>query len=125
VRAFDAFSPAAGLTVNGELTRPENVADLAGLTVALDAYHASLRGRPAPLVDGYSGDQRFFLSYARMWRMSVRPDYLRQWLMTLQYAPEEFRTNGIVRNLAGFDEAFGVKPGDGMFVAAADRIRFW
>jgi predicted metalloendopeptidase len=125
VRAFSAFSPAAGLHVDGELTGPENLADLAGLSVAYRAYRASLGGRPAPVIDGFTGEQRFFLSYARMWRMKVRPDYLRQWLLTLPYSPEEFRTNGIVSQLDAFVDVFGVSPGDRLYRDPAERVRLW
>jgi len=125
VRQFDRYAPLPGMNVNGELTRPENVADLAGLSVALGAYHSSLKGRPAPVLDGFTGDQRFFLSYARMWRMKVRPDYLRQWLLTLQYAPEEFRVNGTVAQLDAFDSAFGVTATDRLYRQPAERVRIW
>jgi predicted metalloendopeptidase len=120
--AFSRFSPAPGLAVNGELTLPENLADVVGLSIAYRAYRLSLDGKPAPTIDGYSGDQRFFMSYARMWRMKVRENYLRQSLASQQHAPEEFRTNGAVSHVDGFYEAFGVEPGDALYRPPAERV---
>ena len=125
VATFSGFRPVPDINVNGELTLPENVADLAGLSVAYRAYVLSLKGKPAPVIDGFTGPQRFFLSYARMWRMKVRDNYLRQWLLSLQYAPEEFRTNGAVQHLGAFHEAFGVSAGDRLFRAPDDRVSVW
>jgi len=123
--AFSAFKSADGTLVNGELTLPENLADLAGLAVAHRAYLLSLNGQPAPIIDGFTGEQRFFLGFARMWRMKVRDDYLRQWLLTLQYAPEEFRTNGTVSHLPAFYDAFRLTPDDALFRAPDARVRLW
>jgi predicted metalloendopeptidase len=125
VDTFNGFRPVPGTNVNGEMTLPENVADLAGLSVAYRAYQLSLRGKPAPVVDGFTGPQRFFLSYARMWRMKVRDNYLRQWVLSLQYAPEEFRTNGTVQHLGAFHDAFSVTAGDRLFHASDDRVSLW
>ena len=125
VEAFSAFSPIAGLQVNGELTLPENLADLVGLSVAFRAYRLSLAGRPAPVVDGFTGEQRFFLSYARMWRMKVRDDYMRQWLLSLPYSPEEFRTNGTIGHVPAFYEAFTLTEGDRLYRAPSDRVAIW
>ena len=111
--------------MNGEITLPENVADLAGLSVAYRAYLLSLKGKPAPVIDGFTGPQRFFLSYARMWRMKARENYLRQWLLSLQYAPEEFRTNGAVEHLGAFHDTFGVTAGDRLFRETGDRVSIW
>jgi predicted metalloendopeptidase len=125
IATFNGFRPVPDLNVNGEMTLPENVADLAGLSVAYRAYLLSLKGKPAPVIDGFTGPQRFFLSYARMWRMKVRENYLRQWLLSLQYAPEESRTNGAVQHLGAFHEAFGVTAGDRLFREPDDRVWVW
>jgi predicted metalloendopeptidase len=125
VRTFDAFKPIDGMRVNGELTLPENLADVVGLSVAYRAYLMSLGGRPAPVIDGFTGAQRFFLGYARMWRMKVRENYLRQSLVTQQHAPEEFRTNGVVSHLPAFHDAFGATDGDALYRPPADRVHVW
>jgi predicted metalloendopeptidase len=122
VAAFNRFKPVPDLSVNGELTLPENLADVVGLSVAYRAYSMSLDGKPAPVIDGFTGEQRFFLGYARMWRMKVRENYLRQSLLSQQHAPEEYRTNGVVGHVDGFHDAFSVTPGDALYRAAADRV---
>jgi putative endopeptidase len=125
VTEFNAFRPAPDLPVNGELTLGENAGDLAGLSMALRAYRLSLGGRPAPVIDGLTGEQRFFLAWARMWRMKIRPDYLREWVVTLPYAPYEYRANGTVSNLDAFHEAFGVAPSDKLFRSPEERVSIW
>jgi putative endopeptidase len=111
--------------VNGELTLTENAGDLAGLSLALRAYRLSLNGRPAPVIDGFTGEQRFFLAWARMWRMKVRPDYVREWVTNFPYAPYEYRANAAVRNLSAFHEAFGVTAKDRLFRPAEERLTIW
>lgn len=123
VGQFSAYQPLTNLPVNGELTLGENAGDLTGLSLALRAYRLSLGGRPAPAIDGLTGEQRFFLAWARMWRMKVRADYLREWVLTFPYAPYEYRANGAVRNLSEFHEAFGVKPGDELFRPPEERVQ--
>jgi endothelin-converting enzyme len=125
IRQFNDYQALAGLPVNGELTLGENVGDLAGLSLALRAYRLSLRGRPAPVLDGVPGEQRFFLAWARMWRMKVRPDYLREWVLTFPYAPYEYRANGAVQNLPAFHDAFGVNTSDKLFRNPAERVTIW
>ncbi len=93
--------------------------------MAFNAYHLSRAGRPAPVLDGFSGDQRFFLAWARMWRMKIRPDYLREWVLTFPYAPYEYRANGTVRNVAAFQEAFALTSGDRLFRPPAERVTIW
>ncbi len=121
---FDAYRM-LDAPVNGTLTRAENSADLVGLAVAWRAYQRVLDGRPAPVLDGFTGAQRFFLGYARMWRMKGRDDYMRQWLLTQPHAPYEFRTNGIVSNLAPFNDAFGLTAADALFRPPGGRVRIW
>jgi predicted metalloendopeptidase len=125
VDQFNVYEPLPALRVNGELTLAENAGDLAGLSLALRAYRLSLNGRPAPVIDGFSGEQRFFLAWARMWRMKVRPDYVREWVTNFPYAPYEYRANSAVRNLDAFHEAFRVTPADQLFRPPAERVIIW
>jgi putative endopeptidase len=125
VRHFNGFSPAPGLHVNGELTLGENIGDLAGLSVAYRAYKASLRGRPSPVLDGFTGEQRFFFGWGRVWRSKMREEYIRQWLGTSVYPPFQYRANGPVSHIDGYYDAFGVKPGDKLYVAPETRVVFW
>jgi predicted metalloendopeptidase len=122
---YSALSPIAGLHVNGELTMGENIADLAGLAMAYRAYHLSLNGRQAPVLDGLTGDQRFFIGWAQVWARKYREDELRKRLLTDPHSPGEYRANAIVANLPQFYAAFGVKPGDKMYRAPQDRVRIW
>jgi putative endopeptidase len=103
----------------------ENIADLGGLLLALDAYHASLGGKPAPVIDGLTGDQRVFLGWAQVWMGKSRDDALRQQLVSDPHSPNTARVNGVVRNIDGWYEAFGVKAGDALYVAPEDRVRIW
>ena len=124
-KQYSAFEVLPGAFVNGKQTMGENIADLGGLLLALDAYHASLKGKPAPVIDGLSGDQRVFLGWAQVWRGKLREDRLRQLLVVDVHAPNQARVDVPVRNIDAFYSAFGVKPGDGMYVAPADRARIW
>ena len=120
---YDALSPIPGLHVNGDLTMGENIADLAGLAMAYRAYQLSLGGKPAPVIDGFTGDQRFFIGWAQGWARKYREDELRKRLLTDPHSPSEYRTNAVVVNLPEFQRAFDVKPGDKMYRAPADRVR--
>ncbi len=124
-RQFDAFEPLPGLHVDGDLTLGENIADLGGALIALDAYHLSLHGRPASVLDGLTGDQRFFLGYAQSWRDKTADDERRRRLVSDVHAPEPYRVNGVVRNIDAWYEAFGIKPGDKLYLAPQDRVRIW
>jgi putative endopeptidase len=124
-RQYDAFEPFPGVHVNGDLTMGENIADLGGALVALDAYHLSLKGETAPVIDGFSGDQRFFLSFAQSWRRKATEDSVRERLVSNPHAPEEYRVNGVVRNLDAWYAAFGVKAGDKLYLAPEKRVRIW
>jgi putative endopeptidase len=124
-RQFDAFEPFPGLHVNGDLTLGENIADLGGALIALDAYHLSLQGNPAPVIDGLTGDQRFFLGYAQSLRDKTREDEARQRLVSDVHAPDTYRVNGVVRNMDAWYAAFGVKPGDKLYLAPEERVRIW
>jgi putative endopeptidase len=125
VEQYSAFEPLPGAHVNGALTLGENIADLGGLLLALDAYHASLRGQPAPVIDGLTGDQRVFLGWAQAWTSKVRPDALRQRLATDPHSPETLRVNGVMRNVDGWYGAFDVKPGEKLYLAPDQRTRIW
>ena len=111
--------------VNGELTLGENIADNSGLAIAYKAYQRSLGGKAAPVIDGMSGDERFFYGFAQAWRSKVRPDALLAQIKSDPHAPDEFRVTGAVRNQPGFYSTFGVKPGDKMYLAPADRVTIW
>jgi putative endopeptidase len=103
----------------------ENIADLAGVAMAYRAYKLSLNGKPAPVIDGYTGDQRFFIGWAQGWARKYRDDDLRRRLTNDPHSPSEYRTNVIVSNLPEFYRAFDVKPGDKMYRAPADRVKIW
>ena len=103
----------------------ENIADLGGLLTALDAYHACLHGKPAPVIDGLTGDQRFFLGFAQIWRGKERDDALRQQLVSDPHSPQKARINGVVANVDAWYRAFDVKPGEKMYLPPAQRVRIW
>jgi predicted metalloendopeptidase len=122
---YSAFEPLPGARVNGRLTLGENIGDLSGIAIAYRAYKKSLDGRQAPVIAGFTGDQRFFLGYAQVWRSMYRDQALRQQLLTDPHSPGMYRTNGILRNIAAFYEAFNVKPGDQMYLPPEQRVRIW
>jgi len=124
VKQYAEYEPLKGSHVNGELTLGENIADLAGATVALDAYHKSLGGKPAKVVGGYTGDQRFFLGFGQIWRSRYRDANLLNRLTTDPHTPGFVRPT-VVRNLDAWYEAFGVKAGEKLYLAPADRIKVW
>jgi putative endopeptidase len=110
--------------VNGELTLGENIADLAGLVMAYDAYQISLAGKPAPVVDGFTGDQRFFLGYGQLWRNKQRPENLERLLTTDTHSPGFVRPNA-VRNLDAWYTAFDIQPGRKLYLPPDRRVRVW
>lgn len=124
VKQYDAYEPLPGMHVKGALTLGENVADLAGLSVAHDAYLASLGGKPAPVIDGTTGDQRFYYGWAQVWRRSYREANLRQRLLTDPHSPSEQRA-AVVRNLDPWYGAFPVKPGQKLYLTPKQRVRIW
>ena len=111
--------------INGKLTMGENIGDMGGINLALDAYHASLHGKPAPVLDGITGDQRVFFGWAQVWREKIRDESLRQQLHTDPHSPARARVNAVVRNVDAWYAAFDVKPGDKLYVAPADRVKIW
>ena len=124
VKQYDGYEPLPGMHVQGALTQGENIADLAGLTVAYEAYHIALRGKTAPVIDGTTGDQRFYLGWAQVWRRSYREANMRQRLLTDPHSPS-IQRSWVVRNLNPFYPAYDVKPGQKMYLAPADRVRIW
>jgi putative endopeptidase len=122
---YSSFEPVAGAHIKGELTMGENIADLGGVLVALDAYHASMHGQPAPVIDGLTGDQRFFLGFAQIWREKIRDDTLREELVSDPHSPAHYRVVGTLRNVDAWYQAFDVKPGEPMYVAPDQRVRIW
>jgi putative endopeptidase len=116
---------AEGMKVNGKLTLGENIGDQGGMRLALDAYHASLRGKAAPVIGGLTGDQRFFLAWAQAWKNKFRPDIIKMVLVSDVHSPARWRVDGVVRNIDEWYSAFGVKPGDKLYLAPADRVRVW
>ena len=121
---FDAYEALPGLHVNGKLTLNENIADVAGLGAAYDAYKASLNGKPAPVIGGLTGDQRFFLAYGQSWAVKSRPETLRQIVLTNGHAPEQFRAQ-TVRNIDAWYPAFNVQPGQKLYVPPDKRVKIW
>lgn len=124
VRQYDSYQPFPDLALKGRQMLHENVADLAGLAVALDAYRASLNGRPAPVVDGLTGEQRFFLSFAQLWREQIREPVFRQMIATGTHAHGEWRV-ATVRNLDAWYAAFDVAPGDKLYLKPEERVAIW
>jgi predicted metalloendopeptidase len=125
VQQYNAFSPIPGMNINGELTLGENIGDLSGLAVAHKAYRLALDGKPAPVLDGFTGDQRFYIGWAQVWARNYRDDELRKRMLTDPHSPSEYRSNGIVRNMPAFAEAFEVKAGDKLHLPAEQQVRIW
>jgi putative endopeptidase len=123
-KQYASYEPVPGLHINPDLTMGENIADLGGVIIALDAYHASLNG-PAPAIDGISGDQRFFRAYAQSWRGKGREDYIRNLTTSDPHSYRSFRVNGIVRNVDAWYSAFDVQSGDKLYLDPAQRARIW
>jgi putative endopeptidase len=125
VAQYSAYEPLPGEHINGALTLGENIADLSGLTVAMRAYRLSLDARPAPVMDGFTGEQRFFFGWAQVWRGKYRDKALRAQLLSDPHSPNEFRTNGVVSNLPEYYAVFDVKQGDKLFRPPDQRVRIW
>ena len=125
VEQYNQFEPLPGLHVNGELTLGENIGDLTGVVISHRAYRLALNGRPAPVIDGFTGDQRFFFGWAQQWRAKQREDALRQQVLTNPHSPDMYRANGPLRNVAEFYSTFNVKEGDRMFLPPDRRTSLW
>ena len=125
IEEFSAFEALPGLKVSGANTIGENIGDLGGLNMAYEAYKISLKGQPAPVLDGLTGDQRFFLAYAQVWREKYRDGALRELVMSDVHSPSKFRVNGPLPNIDAWYRAFGVQPGDQLYIKPEDRVRIW
>ncbi|HEX6703935.1 MAG TPA: M13 family metallopeptidase [Albitalea sp.] len=125
VAQYNQYEPVKGHKVNGRLTLGENIADLSGLQIAYKAYRRSLAGKEAPVIDGLSGDERFYLGFGQAWRNKTREERALQLLTVDPHSPDEFRANGAAINSDGYHQAFGTKPGDKMFKPGEERIRIW
>jgi putative endopeptidase len=122
---YSAFSPIPGMNLNGKLTMGENIGDVSGLSVSYRAYRRSLAGTEAPVLDGFTGDQRFFIGWAQVWARKYREDELRKRLLTDPHSPSEYRVNGVVRNMPSFDRSYDVKPGDKLYLPPDEMVRIW
>lgn len=122
---YDKYEPVQGHHVNGSFTSGENIGDLSGVTFALEAYHMSLHGKPAPVLDGFTGDQRLFLSWAQVWRRKYREEALINRLATDPHSPSQYRTNGILRNVDAWYKAFDVTPDEKMYLPEDQRVKIW
>jgi putative endopeptidase len=122
---FEKFPIMDGFHIKGDLTMGENIADLAGVLAAFDAYHASLHGKPAPVIDGLTGDQRFFLAYAQYYRNKWRDDMMRQLIVSDPHSPDKARVDVVLPNVDGWYAAWNVKPGDKLYLAPDQRVRIW
>jgi putative endopeptidase len=125
VKQYDSYEPLPGLHVIGENTLGENIADNAGIAIALKAYHISLNGKPAPLIDGLTGDQRFYLSFGQIWRTKQRDSSLRTQTLSNEHSPSEFRVIGPTRNQDEWYAAFNVQPGDKYYLPPEQRVHLW
>jgi putative endopeptidase len=124
VAQYDAYEVFPGANVKGAFTLGENIGDLAGLTVAYDAYKHSLGGQDAPTIDGVTGDQRFYMGWAQVWRRNYREANLRQRLITDPHSPSQQRVS-VVRNLDPWYNAYSVQPGEKLYLAPEQRVRVW
>ncbi len=122
---YSSYEPLPGSRVNGKLTMGENLADLGGVNLGLDAYRNSLHGRPAPVLDGFTGDQRVFLGWAQAWRGKLRDDAVRRQVVSDPHSPRQYRVNGPVRNVDAWYEAFGVQAGEKLYLKPEERVRIW
>lgn len=125
VAQYSEFKVFPDLKVNGAFTLGENIGDLGGLSIALKAYKASLKGKPAPVLDGFTGEQRVFIGWGQAWQSKAREEALRNQVGTDPHSPAKFRVNGVVRNVPEFYTAFNVKPGDSLYLAPEKRVRIW
>jgi len=125
VAQYSSYSPLDGKTVNGELTLGENIADLSGMSIAYKAYLLSLKGETAPVLDSWTGKQRFFIGWCQSWRRKYRDDELLNRLLTDPHSPAQYRGNGPLMNFEPFYEAFELKSGDGLYREPTERIKIW
>ena len=122
---YESYDPLPGMKINGRQTMGENIGDLSGMAVAYRAYHLSLKGKEAPVIDGFTGDQRFFMGYAQVWRFKERDEALRNQLLTDSHSPGMFRAFVPATNIDAWYKAFDVKPGDKLYRAPEERVKIW
>ncbi len=122
---YEAYQPLPGMHINGKLTMGENIGDLSGLAVAYRAYHIALHGKPAPVIAGFTGDQRFFMGFAQIWRFKERDQALRNQLLTDPHSPGMYRAFVPLTNIEAFYQAFNVQPGDSLYRPPEDRVKIW
>jgi len=122
---FESYNPLPGMKINGRQTMGENIGDLSGIAVAYRAYQMSLNGKPAPMIGGFTGDQRFFLGYGQIWRFKSRDEALRNQLLTDAHSPGTYRAFVPLTNIDAWYAAFNVKPGDKLYRAPEDRVKIW
>ena len=122
---YAKYEPVPGVFINPELTMGENLADLGGLAMALDAYHVSLKGRPAPVLGGLTGDQRVFLGWAQAWAGKATPEEIKRYTTSDPHSFRKYRVNGVVPNIDEWYAAFGVRPGDALYIPQEKRARVW
>ncbi len=125
VAQYDKYEPLPGTNVNGTFTLGENIGDLSGLSIAYKAYKMSLNGKEAPVIDGLTGDQRFFIGWAQAFRSKIRDEALVTQIQTDPHSPDRYRVNGIVYNVDAFYDAFGVTPDHALYIAPEDRVKIW
>ncbi len=125
VQQYNQYEPIPGYNIDGNFTLGENIGDIGGLSIAYRAYKISLNGQEAPIIDGLTGDQRFFLAFAQLYRGKIRDDALIARLKADPHSPNEFRTNAVVRNFAEWHEAFDVQPSDALYLPPEERVRIW
>ncbi|WDE05292.1 M13 family peptidase [Thalassomonas viridans] len=125
VEQYNGYAVFDDLNVNGELTLGENIGDLSGVTIAYRAYKKSLNGKEAPVIDGLTGDERFFIGYTQVWRIKMKEEAARQQVATDPHAPGQFRSKGAIVNMPEFYRTYKVKEGDGMYLAPEKRVKIW
>ncbi len=125
VEQYNGYTVLDGVQINGEFTLGENIGDLGGLTIAYKAYRLSLNGKEAPVIDGLTGDQRFFMGWAQVWARKYRDEELLKRISTDSHSPSEYRANGIVRNMPAFYQAFNVKEADKLYMPPEKRVKIW
>ncbi|MGH9820310.1 MAG: M13-type metalloendopeptidase, partial [Pyrinomonadaceae bacterium] len=121
---YDTYEPLPGLHLNGKQTLGENIADVAGLSAAYDAYRATYGGKQAPSANGLTGDQRFFVAFGQSWRGKMRPETLRVIVMTDGHSPDQYRAD-TVRNIDAWYTAFNIQPGSKLYLAPDQRVKIW
>lgn len=122
---YDQYEPVPGNFIDGSFTLGENIGDVGGISIAYRAYRNALNGEEAPIIDGFTGDQRFFMAFAQVWQGKIREDALVSRLKSDPHSPAEFRANGTVRNIDAWYEAFDVQPGDALYLPPEERVRIW